>query len=108
MDGTPKGLGYFGEIARTDEPDVFSTELSTQVDDLLFPLIVPTLTREELAHLVDGGSPTKGIVEKAYRFAIQRTKDGKSPFAGPGEQHPLPTTPTAQLEEGFNGRPTTP
>jgi hypothetical protein len=57
---------------------------------LEIPSIVPTLTREELAHLVDGGQPTWGMVEKAKAHAEARISVGKSPFAEVGEQHTLP------------------
>jgi hypothetical protein len=98
-DGTFKGLGYFGKIPRTDDPQAFSTELSSQVDldgkALHFPLIVPTLTKEELDRLVSGKAPTKAIYDKAIAHALERVEAGKSPFAGHGEQGPLP----AQQEE---------
>ena len=104
-DGTPKGLGYFGEIARTDEPDYISTELSATVgidgEERLIPIIVPTLTAEELAHLVDGGQPTVGIVRKAVEHARARIKANKSPYAEPNERHPLPKSPSQQFEEGY-------
>ena len=98
-DGTPKGPGFFGEIARTDEPELYSTELPATLGltdpktgtEILVPLIVPALTAEELAHLVDGGEPTRAIAQKAYTHAYQRLKVGKSPFAEPGESYPLPT-----------------
>lgn len=108
-DGTPKGIGYFGEIARSDDPEMFSTELSVTVglrdaagNDRLIPLIVPTLTAEEIAHLVDGGSPTREIVKKAYDHAKERLKMGKSPYAADGEVHPLPLSGQQELEKGFH------
>lgn len=104
VDGTPKGIGFFGEIARSDDPEMFSTELSITVDDRLIPALVPTLSAEEIAHLVDGGSLTQSIVEKAIAFAESRTKAGKSPFAEPGEQVPLPKASSTQMQEGFDGR----
>ena len=107
VDGTPKGLGFFGVLARTDEPEMISTELSTSVtvngEKLLFPLLVPSLTAEEIAHLVDGGQPTKTIVEKALRHAEHRLATKQSPFAGEGEQIALPKSGDAEMREGFEG-----
>ena len=108
VDGTAKGPGFFGELARTDEPEMFSTELSTSMtingEKLLFPLLVPSLTAEEIAHLVDGGQPTKGIVEKALRHAESRLAAKQSPFAGEGEQIALPKSGDAEMREGYEGK----
>jgi hypothetical protein len=109
IDQTAKGPGYFGEVARTDDPDLYSTELSTTTGirdpktgrEVLIPLMVPTLTAHEIAHLVDGGDPTLEIVRKAHTFALERLKAGQSPFAGVGEQHPLPLTDEAQFTKGY-------
>jgi hypothetical protein len=107
----PKGPGFFGELARTDEPDMYSGELSISSDlrdekgnKVLYPLLVPTLSREEIAHLVDGGDPTKSILRKAREHAIQRLNDGKSPFAGFGEQVPLPDSAKQDLLKGFQSK----
>jgi hypothetical protein len=106
QDGTPKGPGFYGEISRTDDPKMFSSELSISVgqkdEQTLIPLLVPGLTAEEIAHLADGGSPTKEIVEKAIAHADQRQASGLSPFAKVGEQISLPTSANAQFKEGFN------
>jgi hypothetical protein len=106
-DGTPKGPGFFGEIPRTDNPTMFSGELSATGDlktpdgkPVLFPLLVPTLTRDEVNSLVstdklNSGDPKaqameQAIYQKAQAFAAQRLAQGLSPFAGHGEQRPLP------------------
>jgi hypothetical protein len=108
VDGTAKGPGFFGELARTDESDIFSTELSTTMmingEKLLFPLLVPGLTAEEIAHLVDGGQPTKTIAEKALRHAEHRLAAKQSPFAGQGEQVALPKSGDAEMREGYTGQ----
>lgn len=104
-DGTPKGVGYFGEISRTDEPDYISTELSISIGPNkkdLIPLLVPSLTAEEIAHLVDGGQPTKDIVRKAIRHAEQRQAEGKSPYAEPGEIYALPSSANQQMKKGYD------
>lgn len=90
------GEGYFGRLATTEDPDLFATHLRTTVHDLAgrmamdIPAIVPTLSRKELAHLVVGGRPTWGMIEKAKRHAMERLSAGVSVFAQPGEQHALP------------------
>lgn len=103
-DGTQKGDGYFGRLSRPDGK--VSTEMSfeSEVDGqrVLGPLLVPTLSREELDLLLDGGKPTKAIYDKAIAFALDRIKQGKSPFASDGEQVPVPdlfSAPTAPSQQ---------
>ena len=71
-----------------------ATEISIGVEwdgkERLIPSIVPTLTKSELDYLLDGGKPTDEIVHKAQEYAMKRMREGKSPFAQPGEQFPLP------------------
>lgn len=91
-DGTPKGMGYFGELKRPDGK--VSTELSVTSSDVKdkdgkeieFPLLVPSLTRKEVDHLLSDGKPTDAIMGKAIAHAKERMAAGKSPFAGAGEQ----------------------
>jgi hypothetical protein len=87
-DGTKKGLGFFGELQRPDGK--VSTELSIGVGfdgkDTEIPLLVPTLTKQEIDWLLSGKKATKTIVDKAVAHARKRMKDGKSPFAEQGEQ----------------------
>lgn len=115
-DGTPKGAGFFGELPRRDDPTSFSGELSAEVTiggkPLLFPLLVPTLTREEIDHLLstskadlhDPGAQKieAGIYEKAIQHAVGRIQTGKSPFAGEGEFHPLPASQEDNMTKGFH------
>ena len=91
-DGTNKGSGWLGEIKNPYANDGrFSTELSIGVNlggkDVLIPLIVPTLTKDELDIVLKSDAGVKGyelvpesIVDKAVDFSINRIKDGKSPF----------------------------
>ena len=58
--------------------------------EIEIPSLVPTLTKDEIQFLLDGNKPTKEIVKKARDFAIQRMREGKSPFAQEGEQGRLP------------------
>jgi hypothetical protein len=83
-----KGLGYFGLLPSKEG---VSTEISAEDDEGEYPLLVPTLTREEIDHLLSGNDPTEAIYEKAVKHAKMRKKAGKSPFAAPTElRRPLP------------------
>ena len=86
-DARNKGKGYYGELKRPDGG--ISTELSSSGTfggrEMEFPLIVPTLTKEELDILLSGGTPTKEIYRKASQYAFERMKRGMSPFAQPNE-----------------------
>ena len=113
-DGTAKGNGWFGILPSKDPkypPGAVSTELSATGNikgpdgkPVLYPLIVPTLTHEELQHLLSGKKPTDDIYNKAEEFAAQRIKQGLSPFANPTEQMPLPKTPEQLMDEGYKGK----
>lgn len=94
-DKTSKGKGFFGELKRPSGG--VSTEISIGVGikgkETLIPLIVPTLTKDELGYLLkaDPKSKTfydkmpKSIIEKAVDHASMRIEAGKSPFADPDE-----------------------
>lgn len=89
---TAKGKGYFGQLPAQDG---VATELSSIFEhngkQVEHPLIVPTLTKQELQHLTAGNEPTPEIYSKAEQFAISRIKQGKSPFAGHDElRYPIP------------------
>ena len=92
-DGSPKGAGFFGEIAKPGSP-VHSTELTIDIDmggkKHSLPLLVPTLSRTEIGYLLGGGKPTPEIVDKAIKHYITRGQQGKSGYAQPHEQVPLP------------------
>ena len=77
-----KGLGYFGAIP-TGIPGQHMTELSANggVGDSHYPLVVPTLSKEELQHILNGGKPTQDIYRKAADHAYSRGLGGKDPFA---------------------------
>lgn len=79
-----KGKGYFGGLATKDGHT--ATEISSHDDTGLgVPLLVPTLTKAERKHLLDGKPATKEIYDKADSWAELRIKQGKSPFASPTE-----------------------
>lgn len=84
-DGTQKGQGFLGELTRPDGD--ISTELSVQFDDVLdgkpIPLIVPTLTKDELGTVLSlspGEMPPTEILDKAISHAKKMTDQGMDPF----------------------------
>lgn len=88
-DGTQKGKGYFGELKRPDGK--VSTELSIGVNfdgkEEEIPLLVPTLTTDEINYLLNDGKPTATIKNKAVEHAKKRKSEGKSPFADEPESN---------------------
>lgn len=88
-----KGLGYFGAIPQPDYSPRgdYSTELAANMDvngrRLDFPLLVPTLSPQELQHLMSGGTPTDEIYRKAIAHAMMRGYGAKDTFA---TQYDLP------------------
>jgi hypothetical protein len=78
-----KGLGYFGELPSVDQEGrpSRSTELAGEIEGIHFPLLVPTLTKEEINHLLSGKPATDQIWDKAYAHALMRGQGGKDPFA---------------------------
>lgn len=79
----PKGKGYFGPMT-TSSGDVM-TEYSSSDDAGDYPLVVPTLTADEIRTLLSNGELTEQMLEKAQGWADARRKMGKSPFAGSDE-----------------------
>lgn len=102
-DGTPKGIGYFGEVRRGNRDP--STELSIGVDfdgrQQLIPSMVPTLSRQEIGHMASGGEMTDPIVDKAVAHARDRHSIGKSAFAGDNEPN---TVNMPMLRQGIQAR----
>ena len=94
-DGSQKGGGFFGLLKRPDGK--VSTEISIGLDmggkEVNVPLLVPSLTPEELNYLLQTDVESKdflkniprSIMEKAYIHAQERIKAGISPFALPDE-----------------------
>ena len=88
-DSSPKGEGYFGELPRTDEGGGdFSTELSLGTDQGLIPAIVPGQTKDNFKTLLGSQNITPDIIQTAILHAIERRKQGKSPFYQSGEAMP--------------------
>jgi hypothetical protein len=80
--GTKKGPGFLGTLQRPDGK--VSTELSIGINidnqEMEIPLLVPTLNKDEIDYLLQGGEPTSKITEKAVTHARKRITAGKSPF----------------------------
>ena len=104
-DGTEKANGFFGPLAGAG-PLVGSTltELSLGVPingkEIDVPSLVPTLTKEEVAYITNGGDPRKNpsIKQKAIEHAEKRLAEGKSPFADNSESPQNPGDPIVGLK----------
>jgi hypothetical protein len=88
-----KGKGYFGALPNKEGG--VSTEISSEFTykgkNVEHPLIVPTLNKAELDHLLAGKEATDAIYSKAQAFAKKRIDEGKSTFAEPTElRYPVP------------------
>jgi hypothetical protein len=78
-----KGKGYFGALPHSGGG--VSTEISAHDTAGGFPLLVPSLTAEEVQVLLSGARPTQEIYRKAEAFAASRRSAGLNPFAQPNE-----------------------
>ena len=88
--GGRKGAGFFGELKRPDGK--ISTELTAGFDfgdgdgEEEVPLLVPTLTKSQITHLLSGKNPTDDIYEAASQFALARKRAGMPYYATPEEE----------------------
>jgi hypothetical protein len=101
--GAPKGLGFLGPLQRGDGRVMSEFSRDAEIDgkNVSYPLIVPTLTKDEIHYLLTAGDdaaiPTS-IERKAKAHATERLKAGLSPFASSGEQVSLyPELPRAAI-----------
>lgn len=76
-------MGFLGPLKYKDGST--ATELSIGVNlggkEVQIPSLVPTLTKQEIQHLMGGGQMTDSIVQKAVEHAQLRMKMGLGPFA---------------------------
>lgn len=79
----PKRLGYFGGIPSKEGKTMTELSSAFELDGKLIrhPLVVPTLTAEEISLLQSGAEPTQNIYDKAQAFAMSRIQKGQDPFA---------------------------
>jgi len=98
---TAKRGGYFGNIGTINEPMTeFSSAFEVDGRTVQYPLIVPTLTVDELQLLRSTGQATPEIDQKAQQFALNRLSRGQDPFATTQElRYPQP--------QGLNPTPIT-
>jgi hypothetical protein len=92
--GTVKGKGYFGEVPMDQGGAMteFSSAYGQDGNLVSNPLVVPTLTKQELDWLKAGLDPTPQIIKKAQDYAQKRMGAGQSTFATPQElRYPVPT-----------------
>jgi len=92
--GTVKGKGYFREVPMDQGGAMteFSSAYGQDGNLVSNPLIVPTLTKQELDWLKAGLDPTPQIIKKAQDYAQKRMGAGQSTFATPQElRYPVPT-----------------
>jgi hypothetical protein len=93
-----KGRGFMGVIPTSEGMPMTELSSSFELDGQVIqhPLIVPTLTAQELQHLQMGGEPTPDIYSKAQQFALSRLQQGLSPFATPQDlRTPMPESSPA-------------
>ena len=86
-DGSLKGSGWLGSQKRPDGKE--SSELTVGVnlggEETDLPLMVPSLTKDEVNHLLSGKRATRQIMDKAVNHALARKAAGKSPYASEEE-----------------------
>jgi hypothetical protein len=77
---TPKGDGYMGAIP-VPQDNAIATEQSASDEKGQYPLLVPTLSREEVDQVNSGQEVPQSVVEKATAYRNMRESQGQSPFA---------------------------
>jgi hypothetical protein len=92
-EGSVKGKGFFGGIPTQDGSMMteYSSAFEVGGKTVSYPLVVPTLTADELNLLRSTGEVTPEIEKKAQQYALDRLAEGKNPFASPQElRFPFP------------------
>lgn len=85
-----KGKGFFGLL--NAGVGNFATELSVEDEKGEFPLLVPTLSKEEIETLLSSDDIPEDIYKKAASWAEMRRGLGISPFAQNNELRLSPIT----------------
>lgn len=78
-----KGKGFLGMLPHKGGGS--SSELSADNGEYDYPLLVPTLSKDERQSLLNDEDPTDAIYEKAEAHAKKRMSEGKSRYAQPSE-----------------------
>jgi hypothetical protein len=95
--GDLKGSGYFGALPNASGG--ISTELSGESDGIgEYPLMQPSMTQQQLARLLAGDKNMDDIYQSAEQWALQRQKNGQSPFAQQNELRATPGMLEPQLQ----------
>jgi len=85
----PKGSGWFGHLP--NQAGGVSTEISADNNGMQYPLLNPTMNRQEIKLLLANQQPTEDMYRRAEQWANYRQDQGKSPFIGYGElRWPMP------------------
>jgi hypothetical protein len=81
-DGTVKGQGWLGpqQMSNGNTATELSFDFNNEQGRILAPLLVPTLTPQEVQWLLSGGAPTQEIYNKAIAHAQQQQIQNRSPF----------------------------
>jgi len=90
-DGTMKDVGFLGPLKSPSGKDVteYSVGVPIMGKEMDIPTLVPGLSREEIAYVLQRADKSlpigkdamgNAIVQKAYQHATQRVKKGMSPF----------------------------
>ena len=82
-DGSRKGRGFLGPLPTHDGRTATEISIGVGVDgkQMEIPSLVPTLSQEEIKHLLGGGAPTDAIVGKAIDHARMRMRQGLPVFS---------------------------
>lgn len=86
QDGTKKGMGFLGPLRSSDNQIMSELSVGVNIDgkEMDIPSFVPTLSPQEVSHLIGGGEMNDAIVMKAAEHARMRLKQGKPVWATPG------------------------
>ena len=82
-DGSQKGQGFLGPLKFHDGRTSSELSIGVNIDgnEVEIPSLVPTLSKDEIDHLLGGGAPTAEIVDKAVSHARMRMQQGLPVFA---------------------------
>jgi len=105
----PKYPGFYGEIARADNPDNISGELGVnnphskvKAVQEEHPSMVPGMTPKEMDTAISGGKYTDAMYDKADSHAAFRQLNGQSQWAGINDkQELLPTDRETIVSQGL-------
>jgi hypothetical protein len=116
-DGTVKGDGYFGRLTASDGTKLShvtttSSKVKVNNKEIEFPLLVPTLSKEEVNTLINEIVPNNkyvpdAIFNKAVDHANKRIKAGKSVFAEAKDSKPTTVEPSTPAPATSNAPPAT-